>query len=162
MASVFTKFLEKIGASRDTLSDGRRMGAPSGQPRVEPGSTLDTIAALNPATALAYAETVACEIKQAIATCTISDPETTTLQILEQIHSLKNAIAPTGSRELLKDCEQLRLDSSRCIPRPALAQGFKAVASAATLLVRNYRRTLPRDTIEPRLPSDCNRQDPQA
>ena len=167
MASIFTKILGTIRTSRgNTPSVGvgvtSPVGASYGQPQVEPGSTLDTIAALNPSTALAYADAVACEIKQAIAACTIIDPATTTVQILEQIHSLKNAIVPTGSGKLLKDCEQLRIDASRNAPRSALTQGFKAVASAATLLVRSYRRTLSRDALGTSLSSDCNHHDPQA
>jgi hypothetical protein len=149
MASIIAKFLETIGASRDMPEAERRSGRLFGPPRIEPGSALETIAALNPSTAIAYADAVAGEIKKAIAACTIEDPATTTVQLLEQIHSLKNAIAPTGSRELLKGCEQLRLDASHSIPRSFLAQDFIAVASAGTLLIRNFRRTLSRDAAGP-------------
>ena len=149
MASIIAKLLETIGASRGIPEAERPSGKLFGSPRIEPGSALETIAALNPSTAITYADAVANEIKQAIAACTIEDPATTTLQLLEQIHSLKNAIAPTGSRELLKGCEQLRLDASHSVPRSVLAQDFIAVASAATLLVRNFRRTLSRDAAAP-------------
>jgi hypothetical protein len=121
---------------------GEHIGESQSQPRVEAGSTLDTIAALNPANAALYADAVERDIKQAIAACSIGDSATTTIQALEQIHGLKNAIAPTGAAELLKACEQLRLDASHSKQRAALAQRFKEVASAAVLLVKNYRRTL--------------------
>lgn len=123
------------------LADGEHV-ADANQPRVEAGSTLDTIAALNPSSAALYADAVARDLKQAIAACTIGDQATTTEQVLEQIHGLKNAIAPTGSSELLKACEQLRFDASHSKERAALAQRFKGVASAAVLLVKNYRRLL--------------------
>jgi hypothetical protein len=149
MASIIAKFLETIGANKGIPEVERPSGKSCGSPRIEPGSALETIAVLNPSTAITYADAVASEIKQAIATCTIEDPETTTVQLLEQIHSLKNAIAPTGSRELLKGCEQLRLDASHSVPRSVLAQDFMTVASAATLLVRNFRHALSRDAKGP-------------
>lgn len=162
MASIFAKFLKTIGAKGNQPTPERRAEAANELPRVEPGSALDTISVLNPSTALTYADTIAGEIKQAIEDCTISDPATTALQILEQIHSLKNAIAPTGSRVLLKRCEQLRLDASHSVLRSILAQDFRSVASAATLLVRNYRRTLSRDATELGLSGDCSRHDPES
>lgn len=167
MAFKFTKYLDRLGKTRgNALSTARQTNAPSGakhgQPQIEPGSTLDTMVALNASAALTYLDVVANEIKQAIGANKIVDPETTTTQVLEQIHSLKNAIAPTGSRKLLKDCEQLRLDAIRCIPRAELAQGYKAVGSAAILLLRNYRRILSRDAADSNSSSECNRHDPQA
>lgn len=118
------------------------MDAPA-QPKIETGSTLDTMAALNPETAAAYADAVATEIELAIAACAIGDAGTTTVMALEQIHGLKNAIAQTGSAELLKACEQLRRDASHSEQLATLAPRFIAVANAAMLLVKNYRRTLP-------------------
>jgi len=162
MLSIFAKLLKTIGTKGDQPASERRAEAANELPRVEPGSSLDTIAALNPSTALTYADTIAGEIKQAIDVCTIGDTATNVLQMLEQIHSLKNAIAPTGSHVLLKRCEQLRLDASHSVSRSALAQDFKSVASAATLLVRNYRRTLSRDATGSGLSGESGRYDPEA
>jgi hypothetical protein len=159
--SIFARFLKTIGAKGDQLAPERGAEVSYESPRIEPGSALDTIATLNPSTAITYADTIAGEIKQAINACTISDPATTALQRLEQIHSLKNAIAPTLSRLLLKRCERLRLDASHSVSRSVLAQDFKSVASAAMLLVRNYRRTLFRDATGPGLSGDRSRYDPE-
>jgi hypothetical protein len=161
MASIFANFFRTIGARRNQIVPESREEDAYEMPRVEPGSALDTIAALNPSTAMTYVDTVAVEIRQVIDICTISDRETTALQMLEQIHSLKNAIAPTGSRVLLRRCEQLRLDASHSVSRSAVAQDFKSVASAATLLLRNYRRTLSRDASGPKLSADRDRNDPK-
>lgn len=145
MRPLFGHLLQRLGfvGRQEALIATNRV-----ELRIEPGSTLDTIAALNPSKALAYADAVACDIKQAIANCTIGDEGTTNPQILEQIHNLKNAVAPTGSQDLLKCCEELRLDASRDAPRSAQAQRFMAVAGASTLLLRNYRRALSRDTMK--------------
>lgn len=150
-----------IGAGGDRRPPERRVYPAQELPRVEPGSALDTIADLNPSTALTYADIVVGEIKQAISACTISDSTTTTLQVLEQIHGLKNAIAPTGSQVLLKRCEQLRLDASHSVHRASLVQDFQSVASAATLLVRNFRSALSREVVGLELSSDGDRNDPE-
>lgn len=146
MRALLANLLQRLGLARPAAAPddaGEQPAEAHAQPRIEPGSTLDTMAALNPATAATYADAVAGEIEQAIAACTLGEPATTTAQALEQIHGLKNAIAPTGSPELLKACEQLRRDASHGEQRAALAQRFKAVANAAALLVKNYRRSLP-------------------
>lgn len=161
MRSIITRALKIIGAGGDRPPSERRVYPVHELPRVEPGSALDTIADLNPSTALTYADVVAGEIKQAISDCTISDSATTTLQVLEQIHGLKNAIAPTGSQVLLKRCEQLRLDASHSVSRALLVQDFQSVASAATLLLRNFRRSLSKEVAGVELSSDGDRDDPE-
>lgn len=146
MSGLFGKLLQRLGPAKSP-DDAPTAGEPRieghGQPKIEAGSTLDTMAALNPVTAAAYADAVTGEIERAIAACTIGNPGTTTAQTLEQIHGLKNAIAQTGSPELLKACEQLQRDASHSEQPAALVPRFIAVANAAMLLVMNYRRTLP-------------------
>jgi hypothetical protein len=145
MRALLAQLLQRLGFAEHTdtpPTSGEQPAEANAQPRIEPGSTLDTMASLNPVSAAIYADTVAGEIRQAITACTIGNPATTTAQVLEQIHGLKNAIAPTGSTVLLKACEQLRIEASRNQHRAAVAQRYKAVASATALLLRNYRRTL--------------------
>lgn len=146
MPGVLGKLLHRLGLARQpggTPDAGEPRIEDHAQPRIETGSTLDTMAALNPETAATYADAVTAEIERAIAACTIGDPGTTSAQALEQIHGLKNAVAQTGSPELLKACEQLRRDASHYEQPAALALRFVAVANAAVLLVKNYRRNLP-------------------
>ncbi|MCC4604055.1 hypothetical protein [Xanthomonas campestris] len=119
------------------------------QPRIEAGSTLHTMAGLDPTEAAAFADAFAAEIDRAIAQCTLGDAASSQTQALEQIHSLKNTISLTGSQELLKACDQLRSEVERDAFGDTLAQRFTAVATAAGLLVRQYRRTLPLDDAEP-------------
>ncbi|MCC8628211.1 hypothetical protein [Xanthomonas vesicatoria] len=119
------------------------------QPQIESGSTLHTMAGLDPVAAAAFADAFAVEIERAIARCTLGDADTSQEQALEQIHSLKNTISLTGSQPLLQACDQLRADVERDASSDTLAQRFTAVATAAGLLVKRYRRTLPIDDVDP-------------
>ncbi|WP_126968340.1 hypothetical protein [Xanthomonas arboricola] len=119
------------------------------QPRIEAGSTLHTLAGLDPLAAAAFADAFAVEVQRAIASCTLGQASTTQAQALEQIHSLKNTLSLTGSAELLNACDQLRGDVDGGESGSALAQRYAAIATAAGLLVKNYRRTLPNDDTAP-------------
>ncbi|NIJ75154.1 hypothetical protein FHT08_000202 [Xanthomonas campestris] len=119
------------------------------QPRIETGSTLHTLAGLDPVATAALADAFAAEVQHSIASCTLGQAGTTRAQAMEQIHSLKNTISLTGSGELLNACDQLRNDVDGDEPGSALAQRYTATATAAGLLVENYRRTLPNDDTAP-------------
>lgn len=146
MPSLLGRWLHRLDLAQRpdvAVHPGEQCRESPAQPQIGMGSTLDTMAMLNPEMAADYADAIAEEIERSIANCTFGDPETTTALALEQIHVLKNAIAQTGSTELLKACEQLRRDASRSEQLAALAPRLVAVANAAMLLVKNYRRTLP-------------------
>ncbi|NJC39178.1 hypothetical protein GGR60_003753 [Xanthomonas arboricola] len=119
------------------------------QPRIETGSTLHTLAGLDPVAAATFADAFAAEVQRAIANCTLGQAGTTQAQALEQIHSLKNTLSLTGSAELLNACDQLRGDVDGGELGCVLAQRYTAIGTAAGLLVKNYRRTLPNDDTGP-------------
>ncbi len=119
------------------------------QPRIETGSTLHTLAGLDPVAAAAFADAFAAEIAHSIARCSLGQASTTPAQALEQIHSLKNTVSLTGSPELRNACDQLRTDVDGGELGCALAQRYTAIATAAGLLVKNYRRALPDDDSSP-------------
>ncbi|MCC4586027.1 hypothetical protein JWH11_19510 [Xanthomonas melonis] len=118
------------------------------QPRIEAGSTLHTMAELDPVQAAAFADAFAAEIDRAIAQCTLGAASTRQEQALQQIHALKNTLSLTGSQPLLRACDQLRDDVERGACDDTLAHRFTAVATAAALLVEQYRRTLPSDDTD--------------
>lgn len=107
------------------------------------------MAGLDPSEAAAFADAFAAEIDRAIAQCTLGDATTSKAQALAQIHSLKNTISLTGSPQLLKACDQLRDEVEHDAWSDALVPRFTAVATAAGLLARQYRRTLPLDDATP-------------
>lgn len=113
------------------------------------GSTLHTMAGLDPMAAAAFADAFVVEIEHAIASCTLGDAGTPQAQALQQIHSLKNTISLTGVQQVLNACDQSRDAASRHALGDTLAQRFTAMAKAAGLLVKHYRRTLPSDNADP-------------
>ncbi|PPU77245.1 hypothetical protein XcuCFBP2542_06885 [Xanthomonas cucurbitae] len=119
------------------------------QPQIATGSTLHCMAGLDPGEAAAFADAFAAEIDRAIAQCTLGDATTSKAQALEQIHSLKNTLSLTGSPQLLKACDQLRDEVEHDALSDALVPRFTAVATAAGLLVRQYRLSLPLDDAKP-------------
>ena len=56
----------------------------------------------------------------------------------EQIHALKNAIAPTGSRVLLAACDKLRIDMTHHIDPNTLDRRFRSIANATAVLVDHH------------------------
>lgn len=143
MRAVVAKLLQKLGLAQPAVARpaGQEGRAPHTQPQVEPGSTLDAMAALNPASVASYTDAVLGEIGRCIERCSIAAPGADESEILEQIHALKNALAPTGSPELLKACEQLRKDTCHGVDRVMIERRYKAVANAAAKLVRNFGET---------------------
>ncbi|MCL1501002.1 hypothetical protein [Xanthomonas nasturtii] len=151
MRSLFASLLQPLRMQRPANASGTAAGnsAAYAQPRIEVGSTLHTMAGLDPVAAAAFADAFVVEIDHAIATCTLGDAGTPPAQALQQIHALKNTISLTGSQQLLKACDQLRDAASCDALGDTLAQRFIAVANAAGLLVKHYRRTLPSDDADP-------------
>ncbi|MCC8539274.1 hypothetical protein ACDH70_16195 [Xanthomonas axonopodis pv. poinsettiicola] len=152
MRALFASLLHRLHAFRraGTRAAGAMPAARAyAQPRIEAGSTLHTMACLDPIEAAAFADAFAAEIDRAIAQCTLGDADSSQAQALEQIHSLKNTVSLTGSQELLRACDQLRSEVERNAVSDTLAHRFTAVATAAGLLVRQYRRTLHQDNAEP-------------
>lgn len=151
MRSLLTRLLHRLRTLQASApaAGGVQAVRIHAQPQIESGSTLHTMAGLDPVAAAAFADAFAVEIEHAIARCTLGDANTSRAQALEQIHSLKNTISLTGSQPLLKACDQLRDDVERDALSDMLAHRFTAVATAAGLLVKRYRRTLPIDDAEP-------------
>jgi hypothetical protein len=147
----FASLLQRLRIHRPTNAPGDRASnsLAHAQPRIEVGSTLHTMAGLDPVAAAAFADAFVVEIEHAIDTCTLGDAGTLQAQALQQIHSLKNTISLTGSQQLLKACDQLRDAVSHNALGDTLAQRFTAVANAAGLLVKHYRRSLPSDNADP-------------
>ena len=113
------------------------------QPEVEPGSTLATMAALSPSSARTCADAVIHEIERCAGSrCADREPEALNL-MLEEIHTLKNSLAFTGSRELLRACERLRLDACDGHVPSTLHRRYKAVANAGAKLVKKFKDSLP-------------------
>lgn len=119
------------------------IGLPPDLPSVDPDSPLHTMASLNPAMADQLCDAMLLDIERCLANCTIGAQGTTQLQVLEQIHSLKNSIVVTGSSQLLGACEQLRQVASTQdageMP-PSLVRRYAAVANAATIMIKDYKR----------------------
>lgn len=144
MGGVVSKLLQKLGLAPSPQTaepvdlEGRASHA---QPQVEPGSTLDAMATLNPGSIAGYAQAVLEEIERCVGACTIAAPGVNEPEIFEQIHALKNALASTGSAQLLEACEQLRSDTCNGVDRVMIERRFKAVANAAAKLVRNFGET---------------------
>ncbi|MEA9566158.1 MULTISPECIES: hypothetical protein [unclassified Xanthomonas] len=151
MRSLLTRLLHRLHARQANASAAGGVQATEihAQPQIESGSTLHTIAGLDPVAAAAFADAFAVEIEHAIARCTLGAADTSQAQALEQIHSLKNTISLTGSQQLLKACDQLRGEVESDALSDTLAHRFTAVATAAGLLVKRYRRTLPIDDADP-------------
>ncbi len=151
MRDLFASLLQRLRMHGPANAAGEhaRHAAAHAQPRIETGSTLHTMAGLDPVAAAAFSDAFLVEIEHAIATCTLGDAGTPQAQALQQIHSLKNTISLTGSQQLLKACDQLRDTASHGALGETLAQRFTAVANAAGLLVKQYRRTLPSDDADP-------------
>ncbi|WP_355605198.1 hypothetical protein RZV17_17095 [Xanthomonas cannabis] len=152
MCALLGRLLNRLRVARQTgaaVASGGQAAAVQAQPRIEAGSTLHAMASLDPVAAASFADAFAVEIEHAIARCTLGQAATSRQQALEQIHALKNTISLTGSQQLLRACDQLRRDVERDAQSDTLAHRFTAVATAAGLLVRHYRRTLPLDDAEP-------------
>ena len=124
-----------------------KVGISFAQPMVEPGSTLAAMAELNPPSARTYIDAVICEIEYCIALNSAGDQPAALNMVLERIHALKNALALTGSRELLHACEQLQLDACRGTNPSILDKRYRAVANAGAKLVKQFKENL-RDTIK--------------
>ncbi|MBB4132806.1 MULTISPECIES: hypothetical protein [unclassified Xanthomonas] len=152
MRRLFARLLQRprvSGQAQAPRGAAAHTATAHAQPRIEVGSTLHTMAELDPVAAAAFADAFAVEIEQSIATCALGDAATPQAKALEQIHALKNTISLTGSQPLLKACDQLRGDVGRHVPGDTLAHRFTAIATAAGLLVRHYRRMLPPDDTSP-------------
>jgi len=115
------------------------MPASSAGPKVEQGSTLAVVVKLSPDDAATYIASVEAEIRGCIDHCGLGDSSVSSAAIHEQIHRLKNALAPTGSPELLSACERLHVDAAFDAERSRLAQSYIAVANAALKAVIHFK-----------------------
>ncbi len=111
------------------------------------GSTLHTMAGLDPMAAAAFADAFVVEIEHAIASCTLGDVGTPQAQALQQIHSLKNTISLIGSQLLLKACDQSRdaasLRSASLRWRTRLVYGSSITAVPCLPTTRTLMRRTP-------------------
>lgn len=152
MTSVVNKLLQKIELPSQPQAGpaAPAWAAPNdashAQPRVQPGSMLDLMLSLNSDSVPDYVAAVLGEIERCIGTCTIQVPDTSEESILDQIHALKNALAPSGAAQLLQACERLRSDVCHGVDRIVVARRYQAVANAALKLVTGFRETLGRST----------------
>lgn len=121
-----------IDSSRKVSSRGeRRVNVSSATPRVGQGSILAVVAAVSPDDAVMYIASVEAEIRDCIDNYRLSDAAVLSAFTHEQIHRLKNSIAPIGSPELLHACEQLKLDAANGTGPSRFEQSYIAVAHAA-------------------------------
>ncbi|CTP93093.1 hypothetical protein [Xanthomonas graminis] len=149
MTSVVNMLLQKIELPRQ-LQAGPATPALAAlndetshaQPRVQPGSMLDLMLSINSDSVPNYVAAVLGEIERCIGTCTIQVPDTSEENILDQIHALKNALAPSGAAQLLQACERLRSEVCHGADRIVVARRYQAVANAALKLVKGFRETL--------------------
>lgn len=147
-SAPLTELLAKMGVGRKRrLSDSVAGSDPApgsyAQPRVEPGSILDTIAKLNSSKALAYIDMLLMQMQQCIDAADQLGPATAIADIHEHIHTLKNTLSSTGSAELLMACDQLGRDAHNPASMVTLQQRYSAVARAGLKLVKHFRDHLP-------------------
>lgn len=116
------------------------------QPEVASGSMLDVMATLNPSRLADYVKAVLDDIDRCAAGCAIAGLGMDQAEMLDQIHTLKNALVPLGSQELLKACERLRSDTCRGVNHVLIERRYQAVAHAAVRLVRTLGDTIPKST----------------
>ncbi|ODT95117.1 MAG: hypothetical protein BGO50_01860 [Rhodanobacter sp. 67-28] len=109
---------------------------------VLPDSQLDTLANLNRAAGIQYADSLVKELEQAIVRCTIDDAMTPVAAGFEQIHALKNMVIPTGSEALLDACAKLKASAGSMAHGAELRATFTAIAQAAQRVIEAYRSRL--------------------
>lgn len=107
-----------------------------------PDSQLDTLAHLNPAAGIQYADSLVKELEQAIARCTIDDAMASVAAGFEQIHTLKNMVIPTGSEALLDACAKLKASAGSMVHGAELRASYTAIAQAAQRVIVAYRNRL--------------------
>lgn len=152
-SAPLTELLAKIGVGRKRRSPeaapgphvADRADVPSSyaQPRVEPGSILDTIAKLDSSKALAYIDMLLMQMQQCIDAADRFRATPAIHDIHEHIHTLKNTLSSTGSVELLRACDQLGRDADSDASMAGLQQRYSAVAKAGLKLVKQFRDHLP-------------------
>lgn len=136
---MFTRWFRWMFSSqRSEAMEERPERASTAAPQVDPDSALALMISMSSDDAANYIAAVKAEIRECIEDCRLGDPALPLAHIHEQMHRLKNAIAPLGSQELLHACEQLRLDAIGAIGRPNLAARYKAIALAALHAVRRF------------------------
>jgi hypothetical protein len=150
---TLTGLLAKVGVARKHRSPEPASGPENAghadvphsyaQPRVEPGSILDTIAKLDSSKALAYIDMLLMQMQQCIDAADELGPTTAIQDIHERIHALKNTLSSTGSVELLGACDQLGRDANDEAGKAELQQRYRAVAKAGLKLVKHFRDHLP-------------------
>ena len=104
------------------------------------------MASLSPSNARTYTEAILREIERCIDVRRTGDQFTSRELVLEQIHALKNALASTGSLELLHACEQLRTAACSKAAGSNLDRRYKAIANAGAKLVKQFKQSLPNPT----------------
>jgi hypothetical protein len=108
------------------------------QPKIEPGSVLDTMVALGIANASVYLSAVVEEVKNCLDTCDFTTQASDIFQVREQIHALKNVLALTGSSELLGACDQLGRDVYSGADYFTLERRYKAIAKVGMKLIKQF------------------------
>ena len=119
-----------------------RMTFDNGDLAVLPDSQLDTLAHLNPAACVLFADALLQELEGAMATCTIDTPSTSFADRFEQIHALKNMVSPTGCRPLLAACSTLQYHAASETHQAKLRAAFNEIAQATQQLIATYRSGL--------------------
>lgn len=108
--------------------------------KIDPGSSLATLARINPAAATNYADAILQELDEIVKHCTVADPTTSAEELFAQVHALKNAVAPTGDHALIGACTGLLGPLMQGERRAEMATQFRLVAAAAAIAVADYRR----------------------
>jgi|GEM_PF-5257855 len=112
------------------------------QPKIEPGSVLDAMVALGPVKASVYLSALVEEVQNCLDRCDFTTHTSDILRVREQIHALKNVLAPTGSSELLGACDQLGRDVYAGTDPVTLERRYKAIAKAGMKLIKQFKGSL--------------------
>lgn len=137
---MFTRWLKSLFASEKAPStEGMPVRVSTAAPKVKPDSTLAVVVSMSSDGAVVYIAAVEKEIQACIDACRLGEATLPLALVHEQIHRLKNSIAPMGSPELLYACEQLRLEAAGATGGKVLAARYKAIAFAALHAVGQFK-----------------------
>jgi len=109
---------------------------------VELDSPLATMAQLNRAACIRYADALLSELEGVLATCTNDDATASSVAMFEQIHALKNLVIPTGCQRLLAACTDLHASAAWSRHRVEVNADFMELAQATRDLISAFRRAL--------------------
>lgn len=138
---MFTRWLNSLlaGRKKDQSKEERPAHVSTAAPKVEYDSILAVMVSVNSDNAANYIAAVETELRICIDDCRLGEAALPLTMVHEQMHRLKNSIAPMGSPELFHACELLRLEAIGASGRSNLEARYKAIALAALHAVRKYK-----------------------